>query len=57
MIGLFLILSIASLPSLLVNSKGDGISLYGNSWGQTFMSFSLANQPILELNNPEADLD
>lgn len=30
--GLFLLLFIASLPSLIVNYHGNGLSLYGNSW-------------------------
>jgi hypothetical protein len=57
MVILFLVLSIAALPSLVVNYHGNGLSLYGNSWEQTFLRFSLANQESLDLAVDSMSLD
>jgi hypothetical protein len=54
---LFLLLSIAVLPSMIVNFHGNGLSLYGNSWEQTFLRLSLSNQESLDLASDELSLE
>lgn len=52
----FLVLSVAVLPSLVVNYRGNGLSLYGDSWEQRVMRFSLANQESVELGAESVSL-
>jgi hypothetical protein len=57
MIGLFALLSIAVLPTVLTNYNGNGLLIYGNSFGKTLMKFSLANQPSLQFDSANISME